>query len=318
MTRPRTYEWFIKKFNENNKNNIEIIGDYKNMSTKLLVKCNRCGKEWMAHPQKLVKGYNCRECAYKDRNKKHKGNNRKKTQDEFVTEIGIKKPNIKIIGEYVNARTKIKCECTLCGNIWDSVPRNLLSIGNGCPECGNRNSSSSQRKSHDEFISQMTSINSNITILETYKNQTSKISCLCNVCGSTWMAMPSNLLRGEGCPYHSISKGELQIARFLDSNNIEYNRQMRFPDLVGVGGGKLSYDFYVPSVNALIEYQGEFHDGTAKIQNDTGYKKQITHDSMKKRYAESHGFLFKEIWYYDNIEEKLNEIINPVTTTAQW
>ena len=37
------------------------------------------------------------------------------TTQSFVEEMEKRSPNIKIIGEYVNSSTKIRCECRLCG-----------------------------------------------------------------------------------------------------------------------------------------------------------------------------------------------------------
>lgn len=60
----------------------------------------------------------------------------RKTQDEFVSEINKINPDIEVLGEYVNAFTKIKCKCKLCGTIFDIVPANILHRNNiSCPTC---------------------------------------------------------------------------------------------------------------------------------------------------------------------------------------
>ena len=43
-------------------------------------------------------------------------------------------PTIKIIGKYVNCKTKIKCKCLVCGTVWEATPSNLLKY-RGCPAC---------------------------------------------------------------------------------------------------------------------------------------------------------------------------------------
>lgn len=80
--------------------------------------------------------------------------------------------------------------------------------------------------------------------------------------------------------------------------------QKKFDGLVGVGNGLLSYDFYLPNYNLLIEYQGGFHDGSVKFQTDEGLKKQIEHDNRKKEYATKKHINLLEIWYddFDNID----------------
>ena len=79
-----------------------------------------------------------------------------------------------------------------------------------------------------------------------------------------------------------------------------------------MGKGNLSYDFYLPKYNLLIEYQGEFHDGSAGKYSRINIKKQQEHDRRKKQYAKDNNIKLLEIWYwdYDNIEKILEKIIN--------
>ena len=93
------------------------------------------------------------------------------------------------------------------------------------------------------------------------------------------------------------------------NKSIEYIPQKTFDGLVGLGNRLLSYDFYLPTYNLLIEYQGQFHDGstTSKIQTKSQLKKQKEHDRRKRNYAKEHNIELMEIWYwdFDNIEQIL-------------
>lgn len=113
------------------------------------------------------------------------------------------------------------------------------------------------------------------------------------------------------CPECRYSKGEKIISEYLMRNNIFYIPQKEFKGLIGLGGGLLSYDFYIPKYNLLIEYQGEFHDGSVSNQTKEEFDKQLEHDRRKKEYALNNGYDFLEIWYYDfeNIEKILSETI---------
>ena len=81
-----------------------------------------------------------------------------------------------------------------------------------------------------------------------------------------------------------------------------------------MGGGHLSYDFYLPNHNLLIEYQGGFHDGTVtgSYQKLYDLERQQMHDKIKEKYAEQHNIRLLEIWYwdFDNIENILDEVLN--------
>ena len=76
---------------------------------------------------------------------------------------------------------------------------------------------------------------------------------------------------------------------------------MKYDGLVGLGNGLLSYDFYIPKLNHLIEYQGEMHErfirGIHKSIKD--FEKQQEHDRRKKEYAQIHNINLLEIWYWD-------------------
>ena len=75
---------------------------------------------------------------------------------------------------------------------------------------------------------------------------------------------------------------------------------------------KHRYDFYLPEHNLLIEYQGQFHDGTAHQQSKKEFERQQEHDKRKREYAKDNNIKLLEIWYYDfdNIEEILNKELN--------
>lgn len=99
----------------------------------------------------------------------------------------------------------------------------------------------------------------------------------------------SNVLK-EGCPHCRKSKGELAISSYLRENHIAFVPYKKFDNLLGVRGGRLSYDFYLPDYNMLIEYQGEFHDGTANIQTEEDFKIQSEHDRRKAEYARENNY----------------------------
>jgi hypothetical protein len=82
---------------------------------------------------------------------------------------------------------------------------------------------------------------------------------------------------------------------------------------------KLSYDFYLPDINTLIEYQGLQHSkpynfGADLNEEDTQdrFKKQKVHDKLKKEYAKKNGYNLVEIWHWDfkNIDSILSKVTN--------
>jgi len=122
------------------------------------------------------------------------------THEEFCTRVNNLNPNIKILGTYINAKTKIECKCLIDNHIWSVLPGGLLQ-GNGCPKCTGNN-----KKTHKVFCEEMYDINQNIEILGVYKNNKTKILCKCKIDNHEWQALPTNLLKNHGCPKCSAKK----------------------------------------------------------------------------------------------------------------
>lgn len=102
---------------------------------------------------------------------------KRKTHDQFVGEIKIKHPYIKILGRYITSKDRILCECQKDGYQWTPTPYSL-SAGHGCPKCSNNN-----KRTHEELIAELENINPNIEVLGKYVNSTTKILCRCKIDG---------------------------------------------------------------------------------------------------------------------------------------
>ena len=187
MGKRRTHEQFIEELKKIN-SNIKILGEFKKVNTKIRCKCLLDGYIWETTPKILLRGHTCPECS----------GNKKKTHKEFIKEVEIKNPNVKILGIYKNAYTKIKFMCLIDGHIWDAKPSSILSSC-GCPKCAINIRASKQRKTHEQFVEEMKDKNSNIEIIGKYINNKTKISCKCLIDGYTWTATPNSLLSGQGC-----------------------------------------------------------------------------------------------------------------------
>jgi len=137
-----------------------------------------------------------------------------------------------------------------------------------------------------------------------------KVWWRCKECNYEWKIQINNRKKGTGCPECNKSKGEKECKRVFDLRNIDYIPQKEFEGLIGLGGGLLSYDFYLPKYNILLEYQGIQHEKYVKGFHNSrdDFKKQQEHDRRKKEYALANGYNFLEIWYYDF--DKIENILN--------
>jgi len=136
----------------------------------------------------------------------------------------------------------------------------------------------------------------------------------CQECNHEWEAVIANRNNGKRCPKCNESKGERKISKLLKFHNINYIPQKTFKSLMGLGGGNLSYDLYLPKYNLLIEYQGEYHEKKQKHVSKKKFERQLEHDKRKKEYAKNNNINLLEIWYwdFDNIEKILDNYFKEV------
>lgn len=120
------------------------------------------------------------------------------TTIEFIDKLKLIKPDIEVMGEYINQRTKIPVKCKECGHEWSANPGDLLS-GHGCPKCRYINNSNRTRMSHEMFIERLKQINPHIIVLDKYQTSQQKINVKCEICQYTWQVKPNTLLNGVGC-----------------------------------------------------------------------------------------------------------------------
>lgn len=123
-----THEEFIQKLQQINPD-IEILGIYTNTKTKIKCKCKKCGHEWEATPNSLLRGRGCPKCG-----KKRAAQKLAKTQEEFINTLKQINPDIVALEPYTTGKAKIKCRCIICEYEWTTRPNDLLR-GHGCPKC---------------------------------------------------------------------------------------------------------------------------------------------------------------------------------------
>ena len=205
---------------------------------------------------------------------------------------------------YQNASSILECKCKKCGTIKKLNYVSFLS-GRLCKTCAGY-----AKKTNEQFRKQVYDlVGDSYTVLGEYVDGKTKIEIRHNVCGNKWYCIPTNILkRGNCCPFCKKSHGEDSIENFLRKNNIAFETQKKFDTLFGVGNGKLSYDFYLPNNNLLIEYQGKQHEISVEyFGGDENFQIRKEHDKRKRDFAANNNIELLEIWYWDfeNIEKLL-------------
>lgn len=125
-----------------------------------------------------------------------------KTHEDFINEMYLINPNIKIIGTYENSSRRIHVKCQICGYEWNGVPANMLS-GDGCRKCGTKKAHEKVMKNTEWIKNELKKIESDVEIIGEYRGRHNPIKARCKICGYEWEPMASSLLRGAN---HKDSK----------------------------------------------------------------------------------------------------------------
>lgn len=291
---------------------IEVLSEYKSSKEMMTFRCTKHDYVFSKTAHSFINSKcGCNLCA--DENFRTA---KKKTPEWFRNELKSINPNVEQISEYVRMQEKVKVKCVYCGNIFESRAQDLLQ-GHFCRTCAIKKFSQERTKDHNWFIEELKKYNpnyKNIEIVGNYTGVNHKIQCRCKKCSYEWETKASRLIDkrgGSGCPLCNQSKGEIIVYNYLLKHRIDFEQQKDFPNLLGVSGFPLSYDFYIPSKNLLIEVNGLQHYSPVKYFG--GIKKfniQKEHDKRKRLYAQNNGYRLLEIKccdssYFENINKTL-------------
>ena len=214
--------------------------------------------------------------------------------------------------EYKNNDTKVKIICPNHG-IFEQTPQSHLKQNVGCTKCQKIHSINVHSKTTQYFITKSNNIHKYKYdySLVNYKSNKDKVKIICPNHG-IFEQKAANHVRGMGCPICNSSKGELKIKYLLEKNNIKYTQQKTFNDCRGIKN-KLPFDFYLPSYNMVIEYDGRQHFEEIK---HFGGKEKLNrtqlNDSIKSNYCKVKNIKIMRIKFSDNIENIIENYISSV------
>jgi hypothetical protein len=290
--RKHDFEFIKKEFEKTGCTLLET--KYINNHTKMKYQCS-CGN---ISYSMFSLGQRCRKCASK------KLKDKKTLTYEFVKKE-FKKEDCELLEkEYIGAHTKMKYICS-CGN-QSIITWTVFQQGHRCRKCGNKKVSKKLKLTH-EFIKNYFK-SQNCELLEAkYINSITKMKYKCN-CGNISFISFSNFRSGRRCNHCKQSKGEKEVQKFLENNNINYIEQKRFEECRDIY--PLPFDFYIPNKNMCIEYDGEFHFRLAKFSSMTDemalikFTGQQKRDEIKNEYCKNNNIELLRIpyWEFKNIE----------------
>ena len=194
------------------------------------------------------------------------------------------------------------CKCD-CGNIVEVNSDNLrrrLTQSCGCLH---------SEVTHQNLFKDLTGQKFGKLIALSYKIVDSKTYWLCKCeCGNQTLVTRNNLVNGhtQSCGCINTSIGELNIEKILNKNNIQFNKEYIFTDLKN-----RRFDFYLPELNRLIEFDGIQHFKFTNTwhQTEEEFKKALIRDNEKTNYALSHNIPLVRIPYWERNNITLEMIL---------
>lgn len=199
--RRKTQEEFVDEVEKEQDHRIEVLGQYKNIDTKIKVKCRICGLEWESSPYNLTHRKIGKDC-----------NHEIKLSFQDVQSKINKATNgsVTMIGKYTFVTHKAKMRCNNCGYEWYTQP-NLVYRGlSKCPkEAGTLPHDTKwfkervQKACPNKYI-----------VVGKYINWKSKIEIFCKKCKKDfWISAGTFVRRNCKCPLEAMDrrKQKLQV-----------------------------------------------------------------------------------------------------------
>jgi very-short-patch-repair endonuclease len=273
---------------------------YDKSKTPVKIICPIHG-EFTQQPANHVSGQGCPECGITKRNKSLESNG-----NEFIEKAkkihGDKYDYSKV--NYNKSDEKVEIICPIHGSFFQTPNKHLL--GRRCPKCATESMVGLKTKSYEDFVKEAKKVHGNKYKYDEfeYKNRHTPTKILCPIHGS-FLQSPANHIKGQGCPVCRESKGEKLINDLLLDKKVEFIRQHKFVDCTNKlkygACRKLPFDFYLPKLNTVIEYDGQQH--YVPVWGEDNFKNLQRLDKIRNQYCKKNGIKLIRIPYTMKKEE---------------
>ncbi|USL89460.1 homing endonuclease [Bacillus phage vB_BceH_LY2] len=206
--------------------------------------------------------------------------------------------------EYIGHHKKLEMKHVKCGTVYKVAPSDFIK-GRRCKKCYVK----SRYKTNAEWLRQVNDLTGyDYEFLEEYKGDSIKLRYK-HVCGGVHSVTPNNFINGTRCTICKESIGEANVRLYLERKGINFKTQHSFEGLVSTK--KLSYDFFLPDMDILIEFQGVQHyEPVEFFGGQTSFDKQVAHDKLKRDFAKDNHYLLIEIKYTNDTIDKITNLLD--------
>lgn len=297
----------MKQFAPNE--DIEITG-YTKMTEDCHFKCLQCGAEFDARPETIIKRHTktiCQNCHPPLRAREIKNR-------EEIHALADNNPDIELLDIYVQRHIRVRFRCKLCNQINDFRWGDRKNLNCSCCSGSrqNCNQESYQYLLDEKYDHQFT--------IQKFTSMSNKVLLKCK-CGFCFTILPCSTIRQRGirCPKceSTRSRAELYIEKYLQKHEIEYEAEKHWEWM----DSRTRYDFYLPSLNLIIEFHGSQHYYFTPYfhQTEEGFKKAQQRDKKKIDLALQHGLNYFIIpyQYQDSLKEVFDNLFGSTTISKE-
>lgn len=279
MSVRKTKEEWQEESNKIHNSEFEIIDVPKSGQNNVNILHKICGNIISMKLNNHLKRY-CKFCS-----KKHNRN----ISEYQLNSNQIHNNGFIIMDNPKNIKEKVRIRHIKCGRVLEMTMNNHLNHKNGCKFC-----SKYSLKSNDHWKSKCVEIwGDEFEILQEVNNVWDKVKVKHKLCGEILLKDMSNLIHNKrGCSICSKKEyGSIYIKNFLDKENIKYEQEKKFDDLINPKTGrKLRLDFYLIDMNIAIEVDGlQHYKPILHWGGEKEFIKQIYRDNIKELYLKSKG-----------------------------
>jgi very-short-patch-repair endonuclease len=276
---------------------------YEHSQVKLKIICKTHGAFYQrAGPH--MHGHGCARCR-----SDLLGRRKRLTNEQFIakcTKVHNGKYSYELV-KYTTGQAKVSILCKTHG-VFEQTAENHLR-GSGCMQCR----IDSHRINREAFIKKSVDVHGDKYdySLVNYVSCMSKVVIICREHGE-FKQTPADHMQGYGCPRCHFSKGEEAISSILNALNVNYIAQAKFKGCSHISS--LKFDFFIPSLKLLVEYDGEQHFRPVDyFGGDRSFKLIKTRDAIKTAWAKDNGYNLLRLDYTmsrEVIEQKIRETLN--------
>ena len=297
MSRKKTNSEYISQLKDKFGDSFDYSEvNYTNSKTKVKLICPYHG-DIIRIPNKHLISSGCPNCYKKEREL-----NTSKLIKSFI-DTHDNKYDYSLV-EYANKKNKVRIICPQHGE-FSQLPLHHKK-GQGCMKCSIEDKKNKPNDLRDEF----NHIHDNKYGYNEmkYEGWDIPIEIKCKKHGYFYQ-IPNNHKRGHGCPSCSSSKGELEVKGILDDMGIEYIEQHKMKKCIHKR--RLIFDFYLPKLNTVIEFNGIQHYRPVDIfGGDVNFKIIKKRDNIKKEFCLSNNINLLVIKYDEDCKKKIIDLIN--------